>query len=157
MIQEAWAPVTPHDALRLLSPLSIRWWVAGGWALDPSGLLEHGDLDIAVLRPEHEALRRDLPDWDLHVAHEGVLRPWSGGPVGPPEKAVWARPSPADLWHFDFKLEHVDGDEWVYRRDPSIRRSIADLGVVVDGVPFLAPEVARLYKGLALGFLRGRA
>ena len=147
MNPEAWAAVTPRDALRLLSALSIRWWVAGGWALDPSGLLEHGDLDIAVLRPEHEALRTDLPDWDLRIAHEGELRRWRGGPVGPPVMGGWARPRPADLWHFDFKIEQVDGDEWVYRRDPSIRRPLGELGVVVDGVPFLAPEIARLYKG----------
>ena len=145
--QNPWAGLTPKEALRLLAPLSIRWWVAGGWALDPFGLREHGDLDVAVLRPEHEALRRDLPDWDLCVAHAGELRPWSGGSVGPPENAVWARPTPGDPWHFDFKIERVEGGEWVYRRDAAVRRPIDELGVVVDGVPFLAPEVARLYKG----------
>ena len=143
---EPWARVTPHDVHRLLSGLSIRWWIAGGWALDVQGKRQHSDIDVAVLRTEHEALRRDLADWDLRVAHHGALRPWHRGAVGPPENAVWARPSQNVPWHIDFKIEIVEGEEWAYRRDPAIRRPVAQLGVLVDGIPFLAPDVARLYK-----------
>lgn len=146
MVDEPWARLTPHDALGLLSGLSIRWWVAGGWALDPDGLREHGDLDIAVLRPEHEVLRRDLAGWELRIAYKGELPPWDSGPVGPPENAVWARPSRRVPWHLDFKIESVVGSDWVYRRDPTIRRSVDDLGVTIEGVPFLAPDIARLYN-----------
>jgi hypothetical protein len=130
---------------RLLSGLPIGWWIAGGWALDVEGRQPHRDVDVAVLRPDHEVLREYLADWDLRIAHVGTLRPWSGGSVGPPENAVWARPTPADAWHIDFKIEAVEGDEWVYRRDPSVRARVADIGVVVDGIPYLAPELARLY------------
>ena len=39
-----------------------------------------------------------------------------------------------------------DGD-WVYRRQPSITRSIAELGdTTPDGKPFLRPEIQLLYK-----------
>jgi hypothetical protein len=130
---------------RLLSGLSIRWWIAGGWALDVEGLRPHKDVDVAVLRPDHEALREYLADWDLRLAYDGTLRPWTGGPVGPPGNAVWARPTTDDQWHIDFKVEAVEGDEWVYRRDPAVRRRVADIGVVVDGIPYLAPELAHLY------------
>jgi hypothetical protein len=98
-----------------------------------------------VLRSEHEALRTYLHDWDLRIAYKGRLRGWSSGPVGPPENAVWGRPSTATAWHIDFKVEAVEGDEWVYRRDSSVRRPVADLGVVVEGIPYLAPDLAQLY------------
>jgi hypothetical protein len=130
---------------RLLSGLSISWWIAGGWALDVEGRQPHGDVDVAVLRPDHVALREQLPDWDLWIAHAGTLRPWTGGPVGPPENAVWARPTPLDEWHIDFKVEPVEGDDWVYRRDRPVRRPLSEIGVVVDGISYLAPDLAGLY------------
>jgi hypothetical protein len=58
---------------------------------------------------------------------------------------VWARPAPGDEWHIDFKIEAVEDGDWLYRRDHSVRRSVADIGVVVDGIRYLAPELARLY------------
>jgi hypothetical protein len=82
-------------------------------------------------------LREYLADWDLWIAYCGTLRPWARGPVGPPENAVWPRPAPGDRWHIDFKIETVEGDEWVYRRDPAVRTRVADIGVVVDGIPYL--------------------
>jgi histidine triad (HIT) family protein len=143
-----WEKLEPADAAALLADLPIRWWIAGGWALD---LLEgrqtrpHKDVDVAVLRSEHEALRSHLADWDLQIAHRGVLRPWIDGPVGPPENAVWARPDVDGLWLLDFKIEDdVDG-YWLYRRDPTLRRPVAEIGAVVDGIPCLAADIVRLY------------
>jgi hypothetical protein len=143
--EEPWAALTPRDVARLLSELSIRWWIAGGWALDTEGRRPHKDVDVAVLRPDHELLREQLADWDLWIAYRGTLRPWVSGPVGPPENAVWARPTPADPWHIDFKIETVEGDEWVYRRDSAVRRRVAELGITVDGIPYLAHDLAQLY------------
>lgn len=130
---------------RLLSALPVRWWIAGGWALDVEGSKPHRDIDVAVLRPDHEVLREYFAGWDLRIAHCGVLKPWTGGPVGPPGNTVWARPTLADRWHIDFKIEAVDCGEWVFRRDPAVRRPLADIGVVVDGIPYLAPDLVRLY------------
>jgi hypothetical protein len=130
----------------LLSGLPIHWWIAGGWALDVDGRLPHGDIDVAVLRPEHEALREYLAGWDLQIAYQAALRAWTGGSVGPPESAVWARPSPQDARRIDFKIEPVDGDHWLYRRDPTVRVPLAKLGVTVGGIPFLSPTVVRLYR-----------
>lgn len=129
----------------LLSGLSISWWIAGGWALDVAGRQRHRDVDVAVLRPEHETLRDDLAGWDLWIARDGALREWTAGAVGPPENTVWARPTSADPWHIDFKIEVVEDGEWVYRRDPAVRRPVDEIGVVVDGIPYLAPDLAHLY------------
>jgi hypothetical protein len=145
-VDAPWARVTPSEVQELLAGLPIRWWIAGGWALDPEGKQPHSDIDVAVLRPEHEALRDYLAAWDLQIADSGALRPWTDGPVGPPENGIWARPTPDDEWRIDFKIEAVDGDQWLYRRDPQVRVPIAELGVTVDGIPFLAPAIARLYR-----------
>jgi hypothetical protein len=72
--------------------------------------------------------------------------------VGPPEDAVLGKPSAATAWHIDFKIEAVEGDEWLYRRDSSLRRPVAELGVVVNGISFLAPDLAQLY---AVGSAQG--
>ena len=145
--EQPWARLTPHDVVRLLSHVTVPWWIAGGWALeltgDPPG--PHADVDVAVLRPDHERLLDELRGWDLAIARDGELRPWRGGPVELPANAVWARPTPTDAWHLDVKIELVDGDEWVYRRDPSIRIPVAEIGAVTDGVPHLRRELAELY------------
>jgi len=39
----------------------------------------------------------------------------------------------------------VEGGDWVYRRDPAVRRPVAEIGVTVDGIPYLAPDLAGLY------------
>ena len=43
-------------------------------------------------------------------------------------------------------IEFTEGDEWVYRRDPMVRRPLANVGrVTADGIPYLAPEIVTLY------------
>jgi hypothetical protein len=143
---DAWERLTPTDAKELLGALTIRWWIAGGWALDRGGRSEHSDLDVAILRSEHRMLRSDLSEWDLRIAYRGTLTPWLEGEVALPANAVWARPQSADAWFIDFKIELVDGEDWVYRRDPTIRRPLSSIGDEIDGIPFFAPSIARLYR-----------
>jgi hypothetical protein len=47
-------------------------------------------------------------------------------------------------------LEESDADDWVFRRDPRIRRPLSDI-VARDsgGVPFLTPEIQLLFKAKA--------
>ncbi len=141
-----WHPVSPEEALALLAGLDVPWWLAGGWALDRHlgrQTRAHGDLDVAVLRCHVDAVRRQLVDWDVHLADPpGRLRRWVvGEPVPARAHDVWCRRTPDEPWAFQLMLEESDGDEWVYRRDARIRRPLSDLG---DGV--LVPEVQLLYK-----------
>jgi hypothetical protein len=144
---EPWAELTPRDVARLLADLTIPWWIAGGWALELTGdpPRRHADVDVAVLRPDHNRLLVELRGWDLAIAHAGELGTWRDGSVGPPENAVWARPSPVEPWHLDIKIELVEGDNWVYRRDPSIRVPIAEIGATTDGIPHLRRELVEFY------------
>jgi hypothetical protein len=43
-------------------------------------------------------------------------------------------------------LMESDGSRWQFRRDPSITLELARVGLERDGVPYLAPEIALLYK-----------
>lgn len=36
--------------------------------------------------------------------------------------------------------------QWHYRRDPRVTRPLGDVGIEVDGVPVICPEIALLYK-----------
>ena len=144
---EPWAALKPRDAAALLAGLSFPWWIAGGWALELTGdpPRPYSDVDVAVLRPDHERLLVDLGGWDFAIARAGELRPWRAGPVELPANAVWARPSPDVPWHLDVKIELVDGGDWVYRRDPSVRVPVGEIGAVTDGIPHLRRELAELY------------
>jgi hypothetical protein len=144
---EPWAELTPLDVVRLLAHLSIPWWIAGGWALELTGdpPRRHTDMDVAVLRPDHERLLVELRGWDLAIAHRGALRPWTAGPVEVPANAVWARPDRAEPWYLDIKLELVVGGDWVCRRDPTVRLPVAEIGTVTDGIPHLRRELVELY------------
>ena len=148
-VDDPWEPLTPRDAAALLRDLPIRWWIAGGWALELAGVTPpraHRDLDVAILRPEHEQLREALAGWDLRVADDGRLTPWHSGAVELPANGVWARPPGAERWLIDFKIERVEGGDWIYRRDETVRLPLERIGrTTPDGVPYLAAERTKLY------------
>ena len=51
------------------------------------------------------------------------------------------------VWRFDVFREPSDGDEWVCRRDEAIRLPYNRLiERTEDGIPFLRPEIALLFK-----------
>ena len=60
---------------------------------------------------------------------------------------MWCRPDADAPWVLDVTLSEGSEQSWIYRRDPSVRRSW-DLAVLrtADGVPYLAPELQLLFK-----------
>lgn len=132
----------------MLRGVAAPWWIGGGWALELALGLEpraHRDLDVVMFRPDAPALARHLTGWDLRLARAGSLRPWDGRHVEPEEHAFWVRRSAAEPWLLDVKLEAVEDGEWVYRRDPRVRRPVTEIGVEIGGLPLLRPEIALLY------------
>lgn len=139
---EVWDPLSQAALADLLRGLDAPWWLAGGWALDAfvgRQTRPHEDIDVSVLRRDQAAVRAHLREWDPHVADPpGTLRPWTSDVATAHD--VWCRRTPGEPWAFQVMLEESDGDDWVYRRDPRVRRPIASLG---DRV--LVPEVQLLY------------
>ena len=142
---------TPTDAERLFESIGRPWWIAGGWAIDlwlGRRSREPEDLDVAILRRDLPVFRTRLEGWDLHLAHDDGLAVLAvDDDVAPPAHAVWCRPDPGAPWAFELLLNGSDGDDWVFRRDPSIRRSLVAISRTSDeGLPILAPEIVLLFK-----------
>jgi hypothetical protein len=108
----------------------------------------HGDVDILVLRDDQEAIRRQLPGWDVQIAHGGRLEPWAeGARIELPRSGLWARSDPDGPWQLQFLLAERDGETWWFRRDPRIRVPLGEIGLRSSGgVPYLRPEVTLLFK-----------
>lgn len=145
-------PVTPTEVATILGDLGAPWWVAGGWAIDlfiGTQTRGHSDLDVAILRADQHLLYAHLESWDLRfVTGQHTPERWDGRTLEPPVHEVWARRAAEQDagWALEVLLNEHDGDQWVYRRDPAVRLSLAQLGHQRGDVPFLCPEVVLLYK-----------
>jgi len=158
-----WTPLTVEETQRLMAPLGAAWWIAGGWAIDlflGRVTREHADMDVAILRRDQPALAELLKGWDVHLAEGGVLTPWKAGDwlEGGARHQFWVRPTPTSPWALEVLLEEDDAGRWVYRRDPAVSLPLERFGCVSgDGAPYVAPEVALLYKSNRLDEERNRA
>lgn len=78
----------------------------------------------------------------------GTLRPWRPGEVLPPGvHDIWCRPAGSEHWQVQVMLDESDGDDWVSRRDPRVRRSVSTIGNLTEsGIPYLVPEIQLFYK-----------
>jgi len=149
-----WDPLAAGDLAALLDGVGTDWWLMGGVALDRFVGREtraHDDVDVEIPRAGLAAVLAHLDGWEAHTAHDGVLTRLTEAVGQPPEaNGVWWRASVGGPWRFDLKLATVDGDAWVYRRHPAIRRPVASVRWTDgDGVPVIAPEVQLLFKARA--------
>ena len=150
-------PLSVPEVTSVLGDCGAPWWVGGGWAIDLLLGYEsrsHGDVDVVILRRDQHVLRAHLAAWDLHAADPpGSLRPWPmGETLAEHVHDIWCRRTPADPWSFQFMIDDVQQDEWVFRRDHRIRRSVASLAGRASTTTraVLTPEVQLLYKSGAL-------
>jgi hypothetical protein len=141
----------PHDVAALLVEINVPWWVAGGWALDlflGFQTRPHGDLDVGILRRDAASVMAGLSGWEIFEAASGMLyRLGSNERPRPEVNSLWCRRCNAPDWSLELMLDEADGDEWVFRRLPAIRRSLTSaIRHTADGIPYLAPEIQLLYK-----------
>ena len=154
-----WGPCDPASLAELVAIFrgqGVPWWIAGGYAIELAvgrPLRDHGDIDVLLLRRDQLVLQQARPDWDWQAVEEAGdqderLRPWRAGEyLAPGIRELWGRPAPGQPWRLEIVLDESEGRDWVSRRDPRVRRPLAQLGAVTgDGVPYLAPEIALYYK-----------
>lgn len=141
---------SPVEAVvRELKDASFPWYISGGWALDlflAQVNRVHHDVDVVVPRTAQMELRSHLTEhgWKLFTPFEKRLEPW------PPH--MWLE-LPRHQVHahrqdefLDFLITEMDG-VWRYRREPSVIRSLEKIGMKTEsGIPYLAPELALLFK-----------
>lgn len=145
----AWAPA---EVQRRLAPLStVRWAVAGGWAVDlhlGRVTREHHDLEIVVLGDDVPAVLAAFaePDWRWNVPDDGWLHPLDS-PAFTESHQTWLWSVAANAYVLDVFRDHHRGDTWICRRDAAITRPWVDaVGHSPDGIPHLAPEIVLLFK-----------
>ncbi|MCB0958406.1 MAG: hypothetical protein KDB04_02645 [Acidimicrobiales bacterium] len=150
-----WEPLPLAEVVETFAPAPCRWWVSGGHALDlhlGRSWREHEDVDVGIRRTDLGALPALLAGWDLHVAAAGRLSPWHGEPLEAArhQNNVWCRRASGAPWSLDVTVGDGSAQEWIYRRDPSVRvpwnRAVLE---TADGIAYLAPELQLLYKSSA--------
>lgn len=156
-----WNPLSPDELTETLKNYSSSWAVAGGWAIDlflDRQTRPHDDIDMVIPRQDQHRLQEYLVEWDLWVADPpGTLRPWKKGEfIGKGLQDIWARkpatpsnqPNP---WRIQVMLIDVENENWIFKRDESICKPLAETMIPSKKGPFvLAPEIQLLYKSKSL-------
>src|SRR5208282_1221960 len=142
-----------------LGRVRAQWWIAGGWAIDlhlDRITREHQDIDVLVLRRDQAALRPALEKFTLkkitphpdRAPKQGTISEWAADErLELPIHQINAyRPNETEP-AFELMLADSERHDWVYRRDPRVRRRIAAIGFEpLWGIPYLAPEIVLLFK-----------
>ena len=63
---------------------------------------------------------------------------------------VWARERVGGPWRLQLVLNPSEAGVWIYRRDPYVKRPLAELVWRSEGIPYLVPEVQLLFKSKTL-------
>jgi Aminoglycoside-2''-adenylyltransferase len=161
------------EVAEALSRLRAPWFVAGGWAIDlflGRVTRPHGDIDISILRRDQQAAREALAPFPLRkviphrqgLMNRGRIAPWAPGErlelpihqinVYRADTSILADADArgvdsAHSWWFQLMLAESDRGDWVYRRNPAVRRPLAAIGLdPLWGLPYLAPEIVLLFK-----------
>lgn len=143
----------PEAVARLLDGLPCPWGFCGGWAVDlflGRVTRPHKDVDVAIARKDQLLLQSFLCSrgWSLEKAHQGRLSPWPAGErIDLPVHGVWCRKPGERPDLLEVLLNECRGDDFAFRRAPSIVREGALAWVRGrGGLPLMAPEIVLLYK-----------
>ncbi|HEY2947382.1 MAG TPA: hypothetical protein VGJ53_03125 [Micromonosporaceae bacterium] len=148
---DAWDAWYPEEVAERLEGCAVPWAVAAGWAIDLFLGWEtrgHDDLEIAVPADRFDEIRDRFDDCDFFVAGDGQVTPLAPDetPTGEHHQ-TWVLERASRRWRLDVFREPADGDTWICRRDPTIRRPYAEVRAFTgDGIPYLAPEIVLLFK-----------
>jgi hypothetical protein len=106
----------------------------------------HGDVEITIAAAGFPAIRAALSDLEFEVAGDGHLWP-ERSPAFDRYFQTWGREPATGIYRIDVFREPHEGDTWLCRRDQTITRPFSDLiKHTPGGVPYVAPEVALLFK-----------
>jgi len=131
------------------------WHIAGGWAIDLFlGHVHrvHHDLDVEIARDDQQALRAHLEarGWTFVTPYAGRLERW------PPDMRLEGARHQAHAFRgaqfIDCQIADIRDGVWYYRRQPEVVRLMARAGRrTAAGVPYVAPELALLFKSKNTG------
>jgi hypothetical protein len=151
---DRWAPMTLDVAAALFEGAPFRWWIGGGRALElhlGRSWRSHGDTDVGIIRRDAGRIGAWLSGRELWVASRGGVHLWAGDDLSADrhENNVWVLNRARTAWCLDLTVGAGTADEWVYRRNETIRRRWPDAVLPgPGGVPYLAPDIQLLFKSL---------
>ncbi|WP_405014995.1 nucleotidyltransferase domain-containing protein [Kitasatospora sp. NBC_01539] len=147
----AWSPAQVADRL---AGVSAPWYIAGGWAVDlfkGGQSRHHSDLEIAVPAAHFPEIRARFPEFAFDVVASGHLWRTPAPEAWELTHQTWLRDPATGDFLLDVFREPHDGPVWICRRDPSIRLPYsAVVRRTPEGIPYLAPELALLFKAKAV-------
>jgi hypothetical protein len=131
-----------------LDGVGVPWCVVGGWSIDlflGEVTRDHGDIEIEILRRDELVVRGHLA-LSFCAVGDGRIRALAAGELLPAElHQCWGYDADADEWRVDLMSPPGDAETWVSRRGPSAPRARM-ISHSPDGIPYLRPEGALLYK-----------
>jgi hypothetical protein len=147
-----WQPLDPAGLAELMRGFERPWWIVGGWSIEAfTGVpREHEDVDLSLLACDLTAFREHLgADWTPWSNDGGTLRPLSERFPDPlnVESQVWLRRDAQSPWVVDLPITPDRDGLWTNKRwaDHVVRVEEATW-VADDGIRYLRPEIALLYK-----------
>lgn len=148
-----WRGLGVTEILDLFLDADARWWISGGRALDHwfgRSIRAREDADVSTVRGDLEALLADLPDRIVPHAEldDGVLT-FADVPAGTEVEHVWLYDTLEEAYVLDVNVEDGTEEDWVYRRDPSVRLPWDAAVLDVRSVPTAAPAIALLWKAVS--------
>lgn len=124
-----WSPSSIAELAEIFNRIGIRWWISGGWAIDlylGRQTRKHEDIDVQILRADQLTMQSRLNDWQLYKTNQPGLAPWPKGEyLNPPVNCIWAKRSGNSPWTFEVMFMEGTPTDWIYRRTPEIRGSLA--------------------------------
>jgi len=155
----ALAPFDPPRLAEFMAGFPRPWWIVGGWSIEAYTFAhgtgaprEHEDVDLSILACDVPALRAHVgDDWHLWSNHGGTLRPLDDRFPEPisNESQIWVRRSAQDPWVIDLPITPDRDGLWTNKRMPD---HVAPLEAVTwvadDGIRYVKPEIALLYKAV---------
>ncbi len=149
-----WAPFDPPALADFMAGFDRPWWIVGGWAIEAFTRRprEHEDVDLSILACDIPAFRDHVGDrWHLWSNHGGTLRPLSERfpEVLAVDSQIWVRRSARDPWVIDVPITPDRDGLWTNKRLPDHVAPVEEvIWLAEDGVHYLNPEIALLYKAV---------
>lgn len=144
-----WDPWDPAEAARRLDGVDAPWAVIAGWSLDlfrGRQTRDHEDLEIGVPEQSFPAIREALTGLELFAIVDGQPVALDDASLAESHQ-TWVRDPVSGSWRMDVIREPWDGDTWICRRNPRIRRPRSEaIARTADGIPYQQPEIALLFK-----------
>ena len=151
-----WDPLTPAELADLMAGFPEPWWVVGGYAMQAfTGVRRfHEDIDMVVFPDAVPALRAQLGDtFHLWCNDGGTFRVLDDKHPEPldPLCQIWMRENARTPWRVDCIPNPKRDGRWVSRHDDTLEADLEEVTwVAADGIRYLNPEVALLFKARQL-------